>query len=57
MIWAPLSELDSIGRSAIYASNFVAFFVFSILAATVESWSGFLVVRFLQPFSAALAWR
>ena len=50
MIWAPLSEMDSIGRSAVYASTFVAFFVLSILAATVKSWSGFLVVRFLQAF-------
>jgi DHA1 family multidrug resistance protein-like MFS transporter len=50
MIWAPLSEMSSIGRSAIYASTFLAFVVFSILAATVRSWGGFLVVRFLQAF-------
>jgi DHA1 family multidrug resistance protein-like MFS transporter len=50
MIWARLSEMSSIGRSATYASTFLAFFVFSILAATVKSWSGFLVVRFLQAF-------
>jgi DHA1 family multidrug resistance protein-like MFS transporter len=48
MIWAPLSEISSIGRSPIYASTFLAFFIFSILAATMESWSGFLIVRFLQ---------
>lgn len=50
MIWAPLSEMDSIGRSSIYASTFLAFLVFSILVAAVNSWSGFLVVRFLQAF-------
>lgn len=48
MIWAPLSEISSIGRSPIYASTSLAFFIFSILAATMESWSGFLIVRFLQ---------
>jgi DHA1 family multidrug resistance protein-like MFS transporter len=50
MLWAPLSEMSSIGRSSIYASTFLAFFVFSVLAATVNSWRGFLAVRFLQAF-------
>lgn len=50
MLWAPLSEIDSIGRSPIYASTFVGFVVFSILAATTDSWSGFLAIRFLQAF-------
>lgn len=50
MLWAPLSELEFIGRAPIYASTFLAFFAFSILAATTQSWGGFLTVRFLQAF-------
>jgi DHA1 family multidrug resistance protein-like MFS transporter len=50
MLWAPLSEIDFIGRSPIYASTFVGFVIFSILAATTQSWGGFLTVRFLQAF-------
>jgi DHA1 family multidrug resistance protein-like MFS transporter len=50
MLWAPLSEIDFIGRGPIYASTFVGFVVFSILAATTDSWGGFLAVRFLQAF-------
>lgn len=50
MLWAPLSEIDFIGRSPIYASTFVGFVIFSILAATTDSWSGFLAIRFLQAF-------
>lgn len=50
MLWAPLSEISFIGRSPIYASTFVAFVVFSILAALANSWSGFLALRFLQAF-------
>jgi DHA1 family multidrug resistance protein-like MFS transporter len=50
MLWAPLSEVNFIGRSPIYASTFVAFVGFSILAATTQSWSGFLAIRFLQGF-------
>lgn len=50
MLWAPLSEIDFIGRSPIYASTFVGFVVFSILAANMHSWGSFLAVRFLQAF-------
>jgi DHA1 family multidrug resistance protein-like MFS transporter len=50
MLWAPISELDFIGRSPVYASTFLAFFCFSILAATSETWTGLLVTRFLQAF-------
>lgn len=50
MLWAPLSELDFIGRGPIYALTFIAFVIFSILAATIRSWGGFLCVRFLQGF-------
>ena len=50
MLWAPLSELDFIGRGPIYASTYVIFVVFSILAAITESWIGFLVIRFIQGF-------
>lgn len=50
MLWAPLSEIDFIGRGPIYALTFVGFVIFSILAATTDSWGGFLIVRFLQAF-------
>lgn len=50
MLWAPLSEVDFIGRGPIYASTFIAFVVFSIIASTTHSWGGFLTVRFLQGF-------
>jgi len=50
MLWAPLSEIAFIGRGPIYATTFVGFVVFSILAATTNSWGGFLTVRFLQAF-------
>jgi DHA1 family multidrug resistance protein-like MFS transporter len=50
MIWAPISELDFIGRSPVYAATFVAFLCFSILAATAKTWNALLVLRFLQAF-------
>jgi DHA1 family multidrug resistance protein-like MFS transporter len=50
MLWAPLSELEFIGRGPIYATTFIAFVVFSTLAATTHSWGSFLGVRFLQGF-------
>lgn len=50
MLWAPLSEHESVGRSSIYAYTFLLFLCFSILAATVQSWTGFLAIRFLQGF-------
>lgn len=50
MIWAPISELDFIGKSPVYAATFVAFLCFSILAATARTWTALLVLRFLQAF-------
>jgi DHA1 family multidrug resistance protein-like MFS transporter len=50
MLWAPLSEIHYIGRSPIYATTFFLFVILSVLAATTETWGGFLVVRFLQAF-------
>jgi DHA1 family multidrug resistance protein-like MFS transporter len=50
MLWAPISELDFIGRSPVYASTFLAFFCFSVLAATSTTWPGLLITRFLQAF-------
>lgn len=50
MIWAPLSEINGIGRAPIYATTFMVFVCFSVLAATVQSWAGYLAVRFLQGF-------
>ena len=50
MTFAPLSEIPSIGRNPIYAITFMLFVVLSIPTALVQSFSGLLVLRFLQGF-------
>ena len=50
MIFAPLSEIPSIGRSPVYLATFVLFFILSIPTAVVENFAGLLVLRFLQGF-------
>jgi DHA1 family multidrug resistance protein-like MFS transporter len=50
LIWAPVSELDFVGRSPVYAVTFVAFLCFSVLVATAKSWRAFLAFRFFQAF-------
>jgi len=50
MVWSPISELPWIGRRPVYSLTFVAFLCFSVLAATAQSWKGFLVIRFFQAF-------
>jgi DHA1 family multidrug resistance protein-like MFS transporter len=50
MIWSPISELPWIGRRPVYSLTFVAFLCFSVLAATAQSWKGYLVIRFFQAF-------
>jgi len=50
MIWAPISELDFVGRQPVYAVTFVLFLCFSVLASTAQSWEGFLAIRFFQAF-------
>ncbi|KXT05247.1 hypothetical protein AC578_8426 [Pseudocercospora eumusae] len=48
ILWAPPSELNFIGRNAIYALTFTAFVGFSVLSATMRNWPGYLVGRFFQ---------
>ncbi|KAF7192732.1 Multidrug resistance protein 1 [Pseudocercospora fuligena] len=50
LLWAPLSELNFIGRNPIYALTFIAFVGFSVLSATIRNWPGYLVARFFQAF-------
>ncbi|CAK1362718.1 uncharacterized protein RHO25_007029 [Cercospora beticola] len=50
LLWAPLSELDFIGRSPVYGFTFIIFLGSSILAATAQTWTTFLILRFLQGF-------
>lgn len=50
MLWAPITELDFVGRQPVYAVTFVVFLCFSVLTATVQSWRGFLALRFFQAF-------
>jgi DHA1 family multidrug resistance protein-like MFS transporter len=57
LLWAPLSEIPIIGRNPVYILTFVIFFVLSFPTAISKSFSGLLVLRFLQGFfgSPALA--
>jgi DHA1 family multidrug resistance protein-like MFS transporter len=57
LVFAPLSEIPIIGRNPVYYLTFILFFALSIPTATVNSFAGLLVLRFLQGFfgSPALA--
>ncbi|KAL3424927.1 major facilitator superfamily transporter [Phlyctema vagabunda] len=57
LIFAPLSEIPSIGRALPYPATFLGFVLTSIGAACTKSASGFMFLRFLQGFfgSPALA--
>ncbi|GIZ44428.1 hypothetical protein CKM354_000762600 [Cercospora kikuchii] len=50
LLWAPLSELDFIGRSPVYGLTFIIFLGMSILVSTAKTWTAFLILRFLQGF-------
>jgi len=50
LLFSPLSEIPSIGRNPIYITTFMAFILLTLGAALCDSFSGFLVLRFLQGF-------
>jgi DHA1 family multidrug resistance protein-like MFS transporter len=57
LLFAPLSEIPSIGRNPVYFITFFLFFVLSFPTAVANSFGSLLVLRFLQGFfgSPALA--
>ncbi|KAL8705820.1 MAG: hypothetical protein Q9225_008005, partial [Loekoesia sp. 1 TL-2023] len=57
LFFSPLSEIPVIGRNPIYLTTFSLFVILSFPTATVKSFGGLLVLRFLQGFlgSPALA--
>ncbi|PYH90293.1 benomyl/methotrexate resistance protein [Aspergillus ellipticus CBS 707.79] len=50
LLFSPLSEIPSIGRNPPYILTFAIFILFTIGAATVNTFGGLLVLRFLQGF-------
>jgi MFS transporter, DHA1 family, multidrug resistance protein len=50
LLFAPLSEIASIGRNWLYVPTFFLFVILSIPTAVVKSYAGLLVLRFLQGF-------
>ncbi|MCJ1313618.1 hypothetical protein MMC25_007297 [Agyrium rufum] len=50
MIFAPLTELPSVGRNPVYAVTFIIFVILSVPTSLVNSFAGLLVLRFLQGF-------
>ena len=50
MLWAPLSEIPSIGRNPPYIATLALFVILSVPAALVDNFAGLLVLRFLQGF-------
>ncbi|KAI9813733.1 MAG: hypothetical protein M1832_006106 [Thelocarpon impressellum] len=50
MLWAPLSEIPSIGRTPPYIGTFALFVILTVPTALVKNFAGLLVLRFLQGF-------
>ncbi|KAJ6072148.1 hypothetical protein N7499_010162 [Penicillium canescens] len=50
LIFSPLSEIPSIGRSPVYCVTMFLFVIISIPLPMVENFAGLLVLRFLQGF-------
>lgn len=50
LIFAPLSEIPSVGRNWVYIPTFFVFVILSIPTATVKSFAGLIVLRFLTGF-------
>jgi DHA1 family multidrug resistance protein-like MFS transporter len=50
LLWAPLSEIASIGRNWVYVPTFFLFVILSIPTAVVDNYAGLLVLRFLTGF-------
>lgn len=50
LLFAPLSEIPSIGRNWVYIPTFFLFVILSIPTAVVDNYAGLLVLRFLTGF-------
>lgn len=50
LLWAPLSEIPSIGRNWVYFPTFFLFVILSIPLSVVDNYAGLLVLRFLTGF-------
>lgn len=50
LLFAPLSEIASIGRNWVYVPTFTIFVILSIPTALVDNYAGLLVLRFLTGF-------
>lgn len=50
MLWAPLSEIPSIGRNPPYIATLALFVILTVPTALVNNIGGLLVLRFLQGF-------
>ena len=50
MLWAPLSEIPSVGRNPPYIATFAIFVILCVPTALVNNFAGLLVLRFLQGF-------
>jgi DHA1 family multidrug resistance protein-like MFS transporter len=50
LLWAPLSEIASIGRNLVYIPTFFLFVILGIPTAVVDNYAGLLVLRFLTGF-------
>lgn len=50
LVLSPLTEIPSIGRNAPYLITLAIYVVLQVPAALINSFSGFLVIRFLQGF-------
>ncbi|KAF5638091.1 H+ antiporter [Fusarium sp. NRRL 52700] len=50
LLFSPLGEIPYIGRNPVYIITFAIFVIISIPTALVDSFSGLIVVRFLQGF-------
>jgi MFS transporter, DHA1 family, multidrug resistance protein len=50
MVFAPISEMPTIGRNPPYLYSFIAFTVVSIIIASIDNISAIIVLRFFQGF-------
>ena len=50
LIFAPMSEIATIGRAPVYTGSFAIFVILSIPTPLVNNFAGLLVLRFLQGF-------
>ena len=50
LLFAPLSELPSVGRNPVYTVTFILFVILCVPTAMVDSFGGLLALRFFQGF-------